>query len=145
MSTAWTARDNLFTLVSGLAIVQGPPPIITYNGSPFGEFPEEFITVTGEIESGEQEWAASALAAKEETYDLRIESFTSYATDDLSLVTNRLEAIGQAIEVGLKADYTLGGAVMLAHVARFRVEESIYENKRQGLLTQWVRCNGWLA
>lgn len=141
-TSAFDAQKALYDALVGAAGLAGVP---VYLGSVTGQVPEEFVYVAGEIDTGNQDYELSALSAKLETYDLRVEAFTQYSSDDFELIQTRLDAISTSIENAVHANSTLSGTVMLAQVSRFRMEEAVYEGSRQGLLTMWIGCEAWLA
>lgn len=141
-TSAYTAQSALVTALTNNAGLTGVP---VYDGGITGQVPEEWVVVSGEVENGQQDYELSALAAKMERYDLRIEVFTQYATDEWGMVRDRLRTLAAAVADVVHTNSTLTGSVMLASLGRFRIEEAVYEGTRQGLMTLWVTCEAWLT
>ena len=141
-TSAFGAQRALYDLIVADPALVG---VVCYYGGVVGQVPEEFISISGEVENGSQQYEASGLVAKSETYDLRVEIFTQFATVDYVLVQERLRDLSTPIERIIHDNPTLNGTVMLASVGRFRMEEAVYEGMRQGLLTVWVTVDSWLS
>jgi hypothetical protein len=148
-TSLWAVQDALVAMLRAERAVPGSPlegKSISL-GYP-GVLDRDHIFVSGETDEARQSFGISSLAAKDETIALRIYVYTKLTTDRYEDVRAYVRAISDRIEALIGAQFTLGGAVMLAQVERLSLEESASGDQpatREQLLTLWVSCRAWLA
>lgn len=136
-SQVWAAQDALYTALSGATY---PGRVSVDLGVP-GRLEQDHVWVSGEVD----EWAAlyrtSGLAAKDESFSIRVHIYST-RLGGYTDARDRVQELGEVVEDAVGADYTLSGTVMLAKISRSQLEESITDEGRSRglLLTFWVEC-----
>jgi hypothetical protein len=134
----WAAQQALYDQIDNANL---PQRVTVGLGAP-GRLETDHVWVSGEIDDWTADYRTSGLAAKDETFDLRVHVYVQrlggYADSRA-----RLQTLGEAVEDAIGSDHTLDGTVMLATIRRSQVEETVLDDGRSHgvLLTMWVRCD----
>lgn len=137
-SQVWVAQDALYAALDSATY---PGRVSVDLGVP-GRLEQDHIWVSGEVD----EWAAlyrtSGLAAKDESFTIRVHIYST-RLGGYTDARARVQELGEVVEDAVGADYTLDGTVMLAKISRSQLEESITDEGRSRglLLTFWVECS----
>lgn len=140
MPTAiWDAQDALLTAVR-TGVTGGVPVTL---GAP-AEKQQTHVWISGDVDVWEQDYRTSGLGAKDETFVLQVEALVMRSASDYATPRARMQSLLSEIEAAIVADYTLGGAVMLAQVERITMDEGVTDEKQRAIgATVFVRCSAF--
>lgn len=136
-SRIWEAQDALYAALEGATY---PGRVSVDLGVP-ARLETDHVWVSGEVDDWSADYRTSGLAAKDESFTIRVHIYSTRLGGYLD-ARDRVRELGQVIENAVTADYTLDGTVMLAKITRSQLEESITDEGRSRglLLTFWVEC-----
>lgn len=140
----YDAQDALLALVKGLDSIGGWRVDL---GFPAGaNVQAKHVWVAGDVDDATQQFGLSGLAAKDETFDLRVHVVATAKARTFDVPRDRVRVIGDELAAALVADFTLGGVVELAQVSSVRVDDAQPdESTRQVMHTATVTCRSWLT
>lgn len=142
-SQLWDAQDALLAALEGSATLA---KVTKGLGAP-GKFEREHVWISGEVDDWTLNYRQSGLVARDEDFGLRIHVLVTRTGVKYADSRARVIELGQAVEDAIAADYTLGGAVMLATIERNTIDESTGGDGRTRsiLLTINVRCRAHVS
>lgn len=141
-SKLWDAQEALFHLVDD-RLKLGKDGQVTF-GNPTELLPEN-VWISGEVDDWNTDWRVSGLAAKDESFTLRISIAVIRLGTDYQVARERVRELGREVEDAISADPTLSGIVMLAKISSFRLEDTLVDDRRRGVgLNIYVSCQAWL-
>lgn len=141
-SRLWDAQEALYHLIDD-TLKLGKDGQVSF-GNPIELLPEN-VWVSGEVDDWNTDWRVSGLAAKDENFTLRISIAVIRLGTDYQSTRDRVRELGREIEDAISVDPTLGGTVMLAKIASFRLEDTLVDDRRRGVgLNIYVNCQAWL-
>lgn len=137
-SQVWAAQVALYDALDAATY---PGRVSVDLGVP-GRLETDHIWVSGEVDEWSAQYRTSGLAAKDETFALRVHVYSA-RLGGYTDARDRVRELGEVVEDAVHADYTLDGSVMLAKISRSQLEESITDEGRSRglLLTFWVDCS----
>lgn len=138
-SHIWETQDALLAALSGTPVLA---KITKGLGAP-AKFDREHVWISGEVDEWTLSYPVSGLLARDEQFTLRVHVLVTRTGKTYADARERVVVLGQAVEDVIAEDVTLGGAVMLATVARGSIDEATSGDGRARslLLTIHVRCN----
>lgn len=140
-SKLWDAQDELYALLDAASALNGVQVTL---GRPTKEDTDS-VWVSGEVSDWLAEYQVSGLAAKDETFSLRVGILCVRLGTEYVKVRNAVKALGEAVEDVVAANPTLGGTVMLAQIRNARVEETLTDERHRAVqLSIDVECRAWL-
>jgi hypothetical protein len=115
-------------------------------GAP-AKFEQDHVWVSGEVDEWQRDYRQSGLASMDEQFTLRVHVLVRRSGATYGEVLTRVRVLAEAVEDAVNADYTLGGAVMLATVQRGTIDEAAGGDGRSRavLMTLHVRCDAHVA
>lgn len=94
----------------------------------------------------EQKWQTTGPnASKDESFRLLINCLVTKSTESYAETRDRALALAGEVEIAVRADATLGGAVMNAEVATTDLDEAVGPNLRQVLAVVEIACEAVLT
>lgn len=137
-SQVWAAQVALYDALDAATY---PGRVSVDLGVP-GRLETDHIWVSGEVDEWSAQYRTSGLAAKDESFALRVHVYST-RLGGYTDARDRVRELGEVVEDAVHGDYTLDGSVMLAKISRSQLEESITDEGRSRglLLTFWVDCS----
>lgn len=132
-SKLWDVQDALYDLL--VYTMQEDPATARVRvtlGTPL-KMTDEDVWVSGEVQDWTQNYIVSGLAAKEETFTLRICIAVQRLGLDYVPIRDRARYIGTRIENAIHNDPTLSGNALLARVASPILEEALVGEKKRAV------------
>lgn len=140
-SKLWAAQDALYDLLKADGDLA--PAQVTL-GRPTKEETDS-VWVSGEVSDWLAEYQVSGLAAKDETFALRVGILCVRLGTEYVKCRDAVKALGEAVEDVIAANPTLSDTVMLAQIRNARVEETLTDERHRAVqLTIDVECRAWL-
>lgn len=142
-TAVYTAQDALLDLIRGLDSIGGWKVDLGFPAA--ANVQTKHIWLAGDIRDHDQVFAISSLQAKDETFLLRVHVVNTSRDNTYRVPRDKVRIITDELEQAINADWTLGGAVMLAEVRNIEWDEAIPEQStRQVMATVTVACRTWL-
>ncbi|MGH2663686.1 MAG: hypothetical protein ACRDH8_12970 [Actinomycetota bacterium] len=131
------------------ALLQGRPGLAGVRldlGDPGAHLLREHVWITEEP-GGTQEWMVpgAGKATRQETFDLQVRVFVERSGADPTGARARAQVLAEEIELAIRADPTLLGAVWDAHVSQMRRDGGATESTRGFTATLLVTCRAFLS
>lgn len=143
-SKLWAAQDALTTLLQAAPALSG---VEVQCGTPLNplDLKADNVFVASEIAEWTASYAVSGIAAKDESFVLRVNCLAIRLGSEYIAARDRAKALGEAVEDVIAANRTLSGNVEMAVIERAEIDDAMWDERRRGVqLRLFVRCRAWL-
>ena len=145
-SKLWDVQDAVLDLLkTALGADPSTAKIPVDLGTPLKFTTTENVWISGEVQEWDQTYAVSGLAAKDESFTIRVCIVAQKLGVAYAPLRDRVRTIGSIIENAIHSDPQLDGLVQLAQVKPNTLEEGLVgDNKRAVGLNLDVEISAWL-